>query len=290
MTAPITTTAARRTIEGFSITHAALIDKNAPANLREIDMYAVRTASLAPDLGNVDNTGDDGVLSTWNWFNFATFNLVQGYLSLDQYARMSGTEVTEEEIDPTVAVLTINPLDGFDYTGTPATFSIDGTDITLDQAYATPAAMATAIDAELGAGFTVAPTDEGRVAIARTSGRTYITVGGPDAADIDYVSLLGDPGGTELSVPFWQEDCGNQPPWPVLVRAASRDALGNSLALDILLYKVQFGPVNIGNQEYKSLWTFNTSGRVLLSPFDHLGNPLPGNKKACGKLISRTVL
>lgn len=291
MTAPINTTSARRIVEAFSVTHAALFSYG--TSVTEVDMYGVKSANLTPDTGSADNTGDDGVLSTWTWFNFANLAIEQGYLSFDQYELMSGAPVTTTTVTETTASLVINPLTGFDYSGTPADFTIDGAAITLDQAYASAAAIATAIDADLGAGYTVAPTADDRIAIARTTGvdeHLPIVIGGTDANNIDYLSDEGDAGGLEISVPFWREDCGNQSPLPTLVRMASRDALGRRLALDIVLYKVQYGPTNITNQQYKQLVGFNNTGRVLLSAFDELGNPLPGNKKACGRLVSRTIL
>ncbi len=66
----------------------------------------------------------------------------------------------------------------------------------------------------------------------------------------------------------------------------SRDGLGNSLNLDVILYKVQLGPINFQGPAYKTGLTASYSGRILQSGFDERGNALP--KKACGRLISRT--
>jgi hypothetical protein len=84
MTSPI-----ERTFEGFSLSHAAILDGTTGAE--EADFYGVRTASLAPDTGSFDNTGDDSVLSSWFWFNFATVTVESGFISWDVMELLSGT-------------------------------------------------------------------------------------------------------------------------------------------------------------------------------------------------------
>jgi hypothetical protein len=296
MTQPTTATA-RRTVEGFSVTHAAILDGSTAAT--ETDIYGVRTASIAPDLGNADNTGDDGVLSTWNWFNFATLTVESGFIGLDLMAKLSGT-VVEVGGTATAASVAFTPAasggtgggDAYDYTGTAVTFTVDGTSITLDADYNDLAGVVAKVDAGLGAAYTVA-ADGSRVRITKTTAGTgSITVGGAGAAAIsgspNYSNTAGA-NASELSVPLWQEDAGNQPPVPALVRMASRDALGNSLALDVVLYKVQLGPINFQGPAYKTGLTASYAGRVLLSAFDELGQPVTG-KKRCGRLVSHVVL
>lgn len=296
MTAPVTD-AARRTVEGFSVTHAAILDGTTAAT--ETDIYGVRTASIAPDLGNFDNTGDDGVLSSWNWFNFATLTVESGFIGLDLMAKLSGT-VVEVGGTPTAAYLQFTPAatggtgggDAYDYTGTAVTFTVDGNTITLNADYDTLAGVVTAVDTALPAAYTVTASGA-QVRVARTTPGTYtIAVAGAGATAVtgapNYVNVPGA-NASELSVPLWQEDAGNQAPVPALVRMASRDALGRSLALDVVLYKVQLGPINFQGPAYKTGLTSSYAGRILLSGFDELGQPVVG-KKRCGRLVSRTVL
>lgn len=299
MTAPVqTATAARRTVEGFSVTHAAILDGTTAAN--ETDIYGVRTASIAPDLGNFDNTGDDGVLSSWNWFNFATLTVASGFIGLDLLAKLSGT-VVEVGGTPTAASVAFTPAatggtgggDAYDYTGTTVVFTVDGSNtVTLNADYDTLAGVVTAVDTALPAGYTVT-ADGSRVRIAKTApGTATIAIGGAGATAItgspNYVNTPGA-NASELSVPLWQEDAGNQAPVPVLVRMASRDALGTALALDVVLYKVQLGPINFDGPAYKTGLTGSYAGRVLLSGFDEKGQPVVG-KKRCGRLVSKTAL
>lgn len=297
MTAPITS-AARRNVEGFSVTHAAIYDGTSAAT--ETDIYGVRTASIAPDLGTFDNTGDDGILSTWNWFNFATLTVESGYIGFDLYAKMSGTTV-DVGGTATAAQVVFTPAatggtgsgNAYDYTGPAAvTFTVDGNTVALSTDLSNLAGVAAAIDTALPPAYTIS-TVGGQIRIALTAAGTgTIAVGGAGAA-----AVTGSPGyantpganASELSVPLWQEDCGNQPPRPALVRMASKDALGNALALDVLLYKVQFGPINFQGPAYKTGLTASYQGKILLSGFDEKGNAITG-KKRCGRLISKTVL
>lgn len=92
-------------VEGFSLTHAAILDGDTPvetvvAGTNDFDIYGVRTGSIAVDTGNYDNTGDDAVLSSWFWFNFATVTVQAGYLSFDTMAQLSGTTVTSTGTSP----------------------------------------------------------------------------------------------------------------------------------------------------------------------------------------------
>lgn len=297
MTAPITS-AARRTVEGFSVTHAAILDGTTAAT--ETDIYGVRTASIAPDLGSADNTGDDGVLSTWNWFNFATLTVESGFIGFDLYAKLSGTTVDVGGTATAASVL-FTPTasggtasgDAYDYSGPAAlTFTVDGNTVALNADLGDLAGVAAAVDAALPSTYTVTTAGaQIRVALT-TAGTGSITVGGAGAATVtgspNYTNTAGA-NASEISVPLWQEDAGNQPPRPVLVRMASRDALGNALALDVLLYKVQLGPINFQGPAYKTGLTTSYSGRILLSGFDEKGQAIAG-KKRCGRLISRTAL
>jgi hypothetical protein len=292
-----TNTTARRTVEGFSVTHAAILDGKTSAT--ETDIYGVRTASIAPDLGNFDNTGDDGVLSTWNWFNFATLTVESGFIGFDLAAQMSGTTVEVGGTAIAAAVL-FTPTatggtgggDAYDYTTNHVTFTVDGNTVALTSDYDTLAGVVTAVDTALPATYTVSAAGS-QVRIALTAAGTgSITVAGTNASAVtgspNYANTAGS-NASQISVPLWQEDCGNQPPKPALVRMASRDALGNQLELDVVFYKVQFGPIGFQGPQYKTGFTSSYTGKVLLSAFDELGQPVTG-KKRCGRLVSHVVL
>lgn len=74
--------------EGFSVSHAAILDGATGAETA--DIYGVREGSIEVDTDSFDNTGDDTVLSTWNWFNFATLSISSGYLPFAVLATMTG--------------------------------------------------------------------------------------------------------------------------------------------------------------------------------------------------------
>ena len=80
-------------VEGFSLTHAAILDGTTGADHVDGDIYGVRTGSIAADTGNYDNTGDDAVLSTWMWFNFATVTVQAGYVPFNTIALLSGATI-----------------------------------------------------------------------------------------------------------------------------------------------------------------------------------------------------
>jgi hypothetical protein len=82
------------TVEGFSLTHAAILDGTTGAEEAAGDIYGVRTGTIAVDTGNYDNTGDDAVLSSWFWFNFATVTVQSGYVPFDTIALLSGSSIT----------------------------------------------------------------------------------------------------------------------------------------------------------------------------------------------------
>lgn len=107
MTAPVLT-AARKTVEGFSVTHAAILDGTVTAAQSKI--FSVNSASLAPDQGSVDNPGDDRVQSTWNWLNFATLTVESGFIGFDVLAKLSGTTI-DESLDGTEISLPLWQVD-----------------------------------------------------------------------------------------------------------------------------------------------------------------------------------
>jgi len=81
-------------VEGFSLTHAAILNGTTGAEEVNGDIYGVRTGTIAADTGNYDNTGDDTVLSSWFWLNFATVTVQAGYVPFDTIALLSGATIT----------------------------------------------------------------------------------------------------------------------------------------------------------------------------------------------------
>ena len=79
-------------VEAFSLSHVGVLDGTTGA--QTADLFGVREATLEVDTDNYDNTGDDAVLSTWQWFNFATLSVKSGFLSLPLYALLSGNTLT----------------------------------------------------------------------------------------------------------------------------------------------------------------------------------------------------
>jgi hypothetical protein len=85
---------ANTTVEGFSLTHAAIL--GADGQLAETDgedwgdIYGVRQASIAVTSDSYDNTGDDTVLSSWFWFNYGEVTVQAGYVPFTTIANLSG--------------------------------------------------------------------------------------------------------------------------------------------------------------------------------------------------------
>jgi hypothetical protein len=92
---------AAKTFEGFGVSHAAILDPDGvvPGGMHEFgDIYGVRSATIAADSGNYDNTGDDFVLSTWYWINFATVTVEAGYVPFETIALMQGDVTTSSSV------------------------------------------------------------------------------------------------------------------------------------------------------------------------------------------------
>lgn len=87
-------------VEGFSISHAAILNGTTGAEETDGDIYGVREGSLDVDADTFDNEGDDQVLSTWNWINFATVNIVAGYIPFKTIALLTGAVVTSSGVAP----------------------------------------------------------------------------------------------------------------------------------------------------------------------------------------------
>lgn len=86
--------------EGFSISHAAILNGSTGADETWGDIYGVSEGSLEADIDSFDNTGDDTVLSSWFWFNYATVSITGGYVPFSTIAALSGTTVTSSGTAP----------------------------------------------------------------------------------------------------------------------------------------------------------------------------------------------
>lgn len=85
-------------VEAFSISHAAILNGSTGAELA--DIYGVREGTVEIDSDSYSNTGDDAILSVWNWFNLATISITSGYLSYDMYALITGSTITSSGAAP----------------------------------------------------------------------------------------------------------------------------------------------------------------------------------------------
>lgn len=85
---------AHPTVEGFSISHAAIL--NGTTGIEEAfgDIYGIRSGSLELDQDSYDNTGDDTILSTWYWANKVNVTVQGGYVPFQTLALISGSNIT----------------------------------------------------------------------------------------------------------------------------------------------------------------------------------------------------
>jgi len=87
-------------VEGFSLSHAAILDGTTGAEMTDGDIYGIRTGSLEVDTDSYDNTGDDSVLSSWFWFNYANVTVQSGYVPFKTIALLAGSTVTSSGAAP----------------------------------------------------------------------------------------------------------------------------------------------------------------------------------------------
>ena len=88
------------TVEGFSISHAAVLDGTTGADHADGDIYGVDDGSLDPDTDSFDNTGDDTILSTWSWLNFCTVTIRGGYIPFKLVALLTGETISSSGTAP----------------------------------------------------------------------------------------------------------------------------------------------------------------------------------------------
>lgn len=85
-------------IEAFSISHAAILDGTTGAETA--DIFGVRDGKLDIDTDSFRNTGDDTILSVWNWFNLATLEITSGFLPFDMVSLLTGAAITSSGVGP----------------------------------------------------------------------------------------------------------------------------------------------------------------------------------------------
>ncbi len=187
-------------IEGFSVSHVAILDGATSAEDAAVtvgtDVYGVRSAAVDPDVGQFDNEGDDSILSSWYWLNFASLTVTSGYISLPVLAAVTGQAISSSG------------------TGVAQKFGFD----------------------------------------------------------------------------LWHEDQMNTSPKPVLVRVPSKDSDGTVRRLDLIFYKVQFGPLTFSGPAYKAGMEVSYAARCLASPKSETGATFTDSKKRVGRLVSGAVI
>ncbi|SRR6266566_4482005 len=87
-------------VEGFSVSHAAILNGTTGAELTDGDVYGVRNGTIAANTGNYDNTGNDTILSAWFWIDYATLTIEGGYVPFKTMALLSGSSVTSSGTAP----------------------------------------------------------------------------------------------------------------------------------------------------------------------------------------------
>lgn len=85
-------------VEAFSVSHAAILDGTTGAETAGV--YGVRDGTVEIDSDTYSNTGDDAILSVWNWFNMATVTITSGFLPFDMVALLTGGTITSSGTAP----------------------------------------------------------------------------------------------------------------------------------------------------------------------------------------------
>lgn len=94
---PITTI-----VEGFSISHAAILDPATGLEETFGDVYGINSGSLDLTLSSFSNVGDDGVMSIWDWVEFATVSVQAGYVSFKLIELLTGVSMTSSGVGDAV--------------------------------------------------------------------------------------------------------------------------------------------------------------------------------------------
>lgn len=86
--------------EGFSISHAAILNGSTGVEETWGDIYGVREGRLEVNVDTYDNQGDDSVLSSFFWFNYCTVTIQGGYLPFELMANLMNANVTSSGSAP----------------------------------------------------------------------------------------------------------------------------------------------------------------------------------------------
>lgn len=89
-----------KTFEGFSLSHAAILDPVTGLDETWGDIYGIRSGSIAVSSQSYDNTGDDFVLSSWFWFDYGEVTVQAGYVPFDLMSHLSGVTVSSSGAAP----------------------------------------------------------------------------------------------------------------------------------------------------------------------------------------------
>ncbi len=84
---------ANPTVEGFSLSHAAILNGDTGIEEEFGDIYGINSGSLELDQDSYDNTGDDTILSTWYWANKVNVTVQAGYIPFDTISLITGSVV-----------------------------------------------------------------------------------------------------------------------------------------------------------------------------------------------------
>lgn len=91
---------ATKIVEGFSVTHAAILNGTTGVQEEFGDIYGINDGSIELDTDSYDNEGDDTILSTWFWLNYATVTVQAGYIPFDTLGLLYGVTVTSSGTAP----------------------------------------------------------------------------------------------------------------------------------------------------------------------------------------------
>ena len=82
------------TVEGFSISHAAILSGTTGLEETYGDIYGVNSGSLDLQVGSYNNEGDDAILSIWDWVEYASIQVQAGYISFQLMALLTGSTLS----------------------------------------------------------------------------------------------------------------------------------------------------------------------------------------------------
>jgi hypothetical protein len=90
----------------------------------------------------------------------------------------------------------------------------------------------------------------------------------------DTINSSGAAPNDYFTAPLWDIVSLNQPTQPMRLRSTAKDSVGRVQTFEIILYKVQFNPINFTGPAYKTGLNFSCSGTALYSNTDEVGNAI----------------